>query len=161
MRSYNFIKLVTWPSGKAKVCKTFIPRFKSGRHLQKEKVRLSACFFFLEVRLSAKAGSPAGGNGTRRGLFAPPHTPPAALSRRFLSSFFDSLKNISRTILRSGFSFITVHASRFTPSSCLPGILGGKSVIVKREEGGVPQAARIIYEAFFSLQPPFSRVSLL
>ena len=34
MRSYNFIKLVTWPSGKAKVCKTFIPRFKSGRHLQ-------------------------------------------------------------------------------------------------------------------------------
>ena len=26
--------LVPWPSGKAKVCKTFIPQFKSGRHLQ-------------------------------------------------------------------------------------------------------------------------------
>ena len=76
MRSYNFIKLVTWPSGKAKVCKTFIPRFKSGRHLQK-----------------------------------------------------------SRTLLRSGFSFFTVHSSLFTPSSCLSGILGSKSVIVKREEG--------------------------
>ena len=25
---------VPWPSGKAKVCKTFIPRFKSGRYLQ-------------------------------------------------------------------------------------------------------------------------------
>ena len=26
--------LVPWPSGKAKVCKTFIPQFKSGWHLQ-------------------------------------------------------------------------------------------------------------------------------
>ena len=25
--------MVTWPSGKAKVCKTFIHQFKSGRHL--------------------------------------------------------------------------------------------------------------------------------
>ena len=25
---------VPWPSGKARVCKTLIPRFKSGRHLQ-------------------------------------------------------------------------------------------------------------------------------
>ena len=33
--SYNFIKLVTWPSGKAKVCKTFTPRFKSGWRLQR------------------------------------------------------------------------------------------------------------------------------
>ena len=27
--------MVTWPSGKAKVCKTFIHQFKSGRHLHK------------------------------------------------------------------------------------------------------------------------------
>jgi hypothetical protein len=26
---------VPWPSGKARVCKTLIPRFKSGRHLRK------------------------------------------------------------------------------------------------------------------------------
>ena len=31
----NPLHMVTWPSGKAKVCKTFIPRFKSGCHLQK------------------------------------------------------------------------------------------------------------------------------
>ena len=40
--------MVTWPSGKAKVCKTFIPRFKSGRHLQKSAIferRLPICFF--------------------------------------------------------------------------------------------------------------------
>ena len=30
----SFYHMVPWPSGKAKVCKTFIPRFKSGRHLQ-------------------------------------------------------------------------------------------------------------------------------
>ena len=47
MRSYNFIKLVTWPSGKAKVCKTFIPRFKSGRHLQKKQASDDACFFCI------------------------------------------------------------------------------------------------------------------
>ena len=27
------LHMVTWPSGKAKVCKTFIPQFESGRHL--------------------------------------------------------------------------------------------------------------------------------
>ncbi len=27
--------MVTWPSGKARVCKTLIHQFKSGRHLQK------------------------------------------------------------------------------------------------------------------------------
>ena len=32
---FSEFHMVTWPSGKAKVCKTFIPRFKSGRHLQK------------------------------------------------------------------------------------------------------------------------------
>ncbi len=34
MRSY-FHKMVPWPSGKARVCKTLIPQFKSGRYLQK------------------------------------------------------------------------------------------------------------------------------
>ena len=29
------LHMVPWPSGKAKVCKTFIHQFKSGRHLQK------------------------------------------------------------------------------------------------------------------------------
>ncbi len=29
----SFYTMVPWPSGKAKVCKTFIPQFKSGRHL--------------------------------------------------------------------------------------------------------------------------------
>ena len=28
------LHMVAWPSGKAKVCKTFIHQFKSGRHLQ-------------------------------------------------------------------------------------------------------------------------------
>ncbi len=31
---YEFRVSVPWPSGKARVCKTLIPRFKSGRHLQ-------------------------------------------------------------------------------------------------------------------------------
>ena len=30
------VYMVTWPSGKARVCKTLIHQFKSGRHLQKE-----------------------------------------------------------------------------------------------------------------------------
>ena len=29
------LNMVTWPSGKARVCKTLIHQFKSGRHLQK------------------------------------------------------------------------------------------------------------------------------
>ena len=39
--------LVPWPSGKAKVCKTFIPQFKSGRHLQMaaSSALLAAMFF--------------------------------------------------------------------------------------------------------------------
>ena len=31
----SLFHMVPWPSGKAKVCKTFIPQFKSGRYLQK------------------------------------------------------------------------------------------------------------------------------
>ena len=39
--------MVTWPSGKAKVCKTFIHQFKSGRHLHKTVMKkLSQSFFF-------------------------------------------------------------------------------------------------------------------
>ena len=63
MRSYNFIKPVTWPSGKAKVCKTFIPRFKSGRHLQKSKHPTMLAFFASAVFLWASTGKRR--NGTR------------------------------------------------------------------------------------------------
>ena len=39
--------MVTWPSGKAKVCKTFIHQFKSGRHLHKPVTKkMSRAFFF-------------------------------------------------------------------------------------------------------------------
>ena len=35
-QEWNFTpNMVTWPSGKARVCKTLIHQFKSGRHLQK------------------------------------------------------------------------------------------------------------------------------
>ncbi len=36
---------VPWPSGKAKVCKTFTPQFKSGRHLQKKALAKASAFF--------------------------------------------------------------------------------------------------------------------
>ena len=40
--------MVTWPSGKAKVCKTFIHQFKSGRHLHKAVIKkISQSFFFV------------------------------------------------------------------------------------------------------------------
>lgn len=40
--------MVTWPSGKAKVCKTFIHQFKSGRHLHKTVMKkLSQSFFVV------------------------------------------------------------------------------------------------------------------
>ena len=40
--------MVTWPSGKAKVCKTFIHQFKSGRHLHKTVMKkISQSFFFV------------------------------------------------------------------------------------------------------------------
>ena len=46
--------MVPWPSGKAKVCKTFIPQFKSGWHLQPEP-RHAACVrgFFSDMILVA------------------------------------------------------------------------------------------------------------
>ena len=42
--------MVTWPSGKARVCKTLIHQFKSGRHLQKFPEAAASgifCFAFL------------------------------------------------------------------------------------------------------------------
>ena len=38
--------MVPWPSGKAKVCKTFIPQFKSGRYLQKSASDVRSLPFF-------------------------------------------------------------------------------------------------------------------
>ena len=46
--------MVTWPSGKAKVCKTFIHQFKSGRHLHKPVTKkMSQALFFA---VSSKNG---------------------------------------------------------------------------------------------------------
>ena len=39
--------MVTWPSGKAKVCKTFIHQFKSGRHLHKTVMKKMSQSFFV------------------------------------------------------------------------------------------------------------------
>ena len=47
--------MVTWPSGKARVCKTLIPRFKSGCHLQKlrdSSKKLESLFFLLRKVLN-------------------------------------------------------------------------------------------------------------
>ena len=50
--------MVAWPSGKAKVCKTFIHQFKSGRHLQKigkhRKVLADFTFSLFTFRSSQK-----------------------------------------------------------------------------------------------------------
>ena len=43
--------MVTWPSGKAKVCKTFIHQFKSGRHLHKTVMEKMSQSFFFAVSL--------------------------------------------------------------------------------------------------------------
>ena len=42
-----FTYMVTWPSGKAKVCKTFIHQFKSGRHLHKTVIKKMSQSFFV------------------------------------------------------------------------------------------------------------------
>ena len=47
--------MVTWPSGKARVCKTLIRQFKSARHLHKPMTKkMSQAFFFA---VSSKIGS--------------------------------------------------------------------------------------------------------
>ena len=43
--AFTALHTVAWPSGKAKVCKTFIHQFKSGRHLQKALVLCTGAFF--------------------------------------------------------------------------------------------------------------------
>ena len=46
--------MVTWPSGKARVCKTLIRQFKSARHLHKPVIKkMSQAFFFA---VSSKIG---------------------------------------------------------------------------------------------------------
>ena len=37
--------MVPWPSGKARVCKTLIRQFKSGRYLQKKALAKASAFF--------------------------------------------------------------------------------------------------------------------
>ena len=55
--------LVPWPSGKAKVCKTFIPQFNSGWHLQaadasgKSRAHLFFCFGVVLRALPGKNGA--------------------------------------------------------------------------------------------------------
>ena len=45
--------MVTWPSGKARVCKTLIHQFKSGRHLQiKWSFWITATFFVVAAKES-------------------------------------------------------------------------------------------------------------
>ena len=43
----SLLNMVTWPSGKARVCKTLIHQFKSGRHLQKIPGSLGFRDFFV------------------------------------------------------------------------------------------------------------------
>ena len=47
-----FYKMVPWPSGKARVCKTLIPQFKSGRYLQKSRMRMRSGFYFFTIHYS-------------------------------------------------------------------------------------------------------------
>ena len=54
----SLFHMVPWPSGKAKVCKTFIPQFKSGRYLQMEKPRFLDNFVENEVFLIPKPVAP-------------------------------------------------------------------------------------------------------
>ena len=44
-----FYKMVPWPSGKARVCKTLIRQFKSGRYLQKKRTPNGVRFYFFNV----------------------------------------------------------------------------------------------------------------
>ena len=45
--------MVTWPSGKARVCKTLIRQFKSARHLHKTVMKRCHSLFLLYRRKSA------------------------------------------------------------------------------------------------------------
>ena len=48
--------LVAWPCGKAKVCKTFIHQFKSGRHLQNSPGLRSGAFCFYLCKHKTRPG---------------------------------------------------------------------------------------------------------
>ena len=45
----SLFHMVPWPSGKARVCKTLIRQFKSGRYLQKETHTVWCAFLFGEI----------------------------------------------------------------------------------------------------------------
>ena len=82
-----FVYMVTWPSGKARVCKTLIHQFKSGRHLQiKWSFWITATFFVVMSKATGLSALPkvaAGRMITRRGFggFSGPRR--AALQGRF------------------------------------------------------------------------------
>ena len=67
-----FVYMVTWPSGKARVCKTLIHQFKSGRHLQvKWSFWITATFFVVMSKATGLSALPkvaAGRMITRRGF---------------------------------------------------------------------------------------------
>ena len=46
----SLFHMVPWPSGKARVCKTLIRQFKSGRYLQKKKDIRKDVLFLLEAK---------------------------------------------------------------------------------------------------------------
>lgn len=49
------VNMVPWPSGKAKVCKTFTPQFKSGWHLH-QTISFGWSFFFFPDRFPSIEG---------------------------------------------------------------------------------------------------------
>ena len=46
----SLFHMVPWPSGKARVCKTLIPQFKSGRYLQKKKRQVERLVFSFSTK---------------------------------------------------------------------------------------------------------------
>ena len=59
--------MVPWPSGKARVCKTLIRQFKSGRYLQNKKPDAFASgFLFSYIRLAASDIGDASDIGLRQ-----------------------------------------------------------------------------------------------
>ena len=58
--SRSLFHMVPWPSGKARVCKTLIRQFKSGRYLQKRHTPSGVCLFleFDQDLNSHKSNSP-------------------------------------------------------------------------------------------------------
>ena len=71
----SLFHMVPWPSGKARVCKTLIRQFKSGRYLQKETHTKRCAFSFWRNRtdrfedLNAARKSAAREGSTERHLY--------------------------------------------------------------------------------------------